>query len=117
MNGLVAQGDLLFIPVERVPAGFVENTKLESDRHVLAHGEATGHSHSILANKAKFFVADKPSGGATAGYIVAERGARVEHLKNLSGPADHPPLGIEGIYEVRRQQEWSDDKEPRRVAD
>jgi hypothetical protein len=108
----------MFLPVDAIPSGYHEALAPQHGRHVLAIGEASGHSHSILANRARFFVADRPTTtGIIVGYLDGDAEAEVEHLKNLQAPAEHPALPLTGRWQVRRQQEWSDEREPRRVED
>ena len=117
------QGDILFIARDSLPEGVKPIAVANVDRHVLAHGEATGHTHSILANRARLYVADAPGGGSRGGMepnvvgvlelLDPGRNAPVEHQ-------EHPPLPLDGgnkLWEVRRQEEWTDEQEPRQVAD
>jgi hypothetical protein len=48
------QGDVLIVPVERIPDG-VETIACNDSRVVLAHGEATGHAHAIRDDRAALF--------------------------------------------------------------
>lgn len=117
---LYAQGDLVFIRRARVPAG-AGPRQPDGARHILALGEASGHSHSVLANRAKMFVADRPASGSLGiGWLkIGPGGAVVEHLgADLATQADHLPVTLDpGVWEVRRQREATDDDEPRIVSD
>lgn len=117
----IAQGDVLLIPRRSVP-GDSREAATEAGRHILALGESTGHSHSVLANRAAMFVADRPASGAalTIGWLkVGTDGVAVEHLNaDMATRADHLPIDLApGIWEIRRQREWTDENEPRIVAD
>jgi hypothetical protein len=47
----VRQGDVLLVPVDRIPAG-VKLVPRDAGRVVLAYGEVTGHAHAIRSNAA-----------------------------------------------------------------
>ncbi len=94
-RGLLRQGDVLLIPVDRVPEG--ASVTESGPRLVLAEGEATGHAHAVLADEAKLAEALDGSlyllvGGQGSSALVHE-----EH--------DTIPLSP-GPYEVRRQREY-----------
>lgn len=44
---IIRQGDVLLIPVAKLPEGCVHIEPEDGRRFVLAHGEATGHAHAI----------------------------------------------------------------------
>lgn len=101
------QGDVLLIRVGSLPAS---TAPIERDRGrlVLAYGEVTGHAHVI----------DAPPAEAT--LLTAQ-----EERRFLALVADAPLIHEEhgridvpaGIYEVRIQEEWTDEMEPQRVLD
>jgi hypothetical protein len=104
---IYAQGDILFVKVGSIPSDVMRQ---DGTDHILAHGEATGHCHRI--NRATFFVPDRPTtSGIIIGWLKTDAPAKVTHEEHAE--IDLPA----GTWEVRRQQQWSDDKEPRRVAD
>jgi len=105
--GLVRQGDLLLVPV----AGLSENARQTGGgRLVLAEGEATGHAHVVEDARASLH---RHGWGGTS-YL------RVEGTKQvLLVHEEHDPLPVlPGVYEVRRQLEYSPGfRAPRTVRD
>lgn len=96
---LVRQGDVLLIPVAKVPTG--AKKKEGRDANVVAYGEATGHHHVILdgtvyvGEEGKMFV------------VVGERG-EIRHQDPSGVKADHDWLQIPaGEYEVRIEEEYT----------
>jgi quercetin dioxygenase-like cupin family protein len=51
---IIQQGDVLFIPVDKIPktAKKVKSRKF----HILAEGEVTGHSHRVSVKEADFYM-------------------------------------------------------------
>jgi len=49
MKNQVRQGDVLFVPIDRIPEG----ARLEKGRKTVAYGEATGHHHDVVAQNTK----------------------------------------------------------------
>ena len=94
------QGDVFVIRVDSVPSGAVP----VDGPVILAHGEATGHAHTITSKHAKLYEA--------AG----------ERFLRLSIPAvlrhqEHEPIELPaGEYKVVRQREYSPEA-IRNVAD
>lgn len=108
----VRQGDVLLLAVdeaESVELG--EEIPRDTARGiVLAHGEATGHAHAIKDSGAiLFFGKDKAAN--------SDRFLRVLRPVSLRHD-EHAPIELPaGLYRVRRQREFTDDMEPRVVAD
>lgn len=107
---LQRQGDILLVPAAHpgftTPRGALTTTPLEQGRIVLAHGEVTGHSHSLAAGTA---VLARDTAGTT--YLTVDQLTAVEHQ-------EHGPLTlVPGMYEVRRQIEYNEANEIRQVAD
>ncbi|HXI95532.1 MAG TPA: hypothetical protein VNG04_05370 [Candidatus Acidoferrum sp.] len=103
---IVAQGDLLFIPVDRLPKGAVRRS-VQGSRHILAEGEVTGHNHTIVAEKVEVYDAAE----AVFAKIMGSVAAPVEHQ-------EHAPTVLDpGVWEVRRQVAYSPDQLPQRVVD
>lgn len=102
---IVAQGDLLFIPVEEIPAAAVARQAV-SGQHVLALGEATGHHHTITAEKVEVFDA------AEAVFLkIMEAPAKVVHQ-------EHAPTVLEpGVWQMRPQLGYEPGQLPQRVVD
>jgi hypothetical protein len=100
------QGDILLVPVEKVPDGLKEVPR-ENGAIVLAEGEATGHLHKIEAPEATFLADDLASIEgrfliieAEAATADAAQGVALEH-------PEHDTVVLEpGAYEVRRQREY-----------
>lgn len=98
---VAAQGDMMLIRIDQLP----DDAKPEAavnGRFVLTHSE-TGHDHVVMERPTvKFFSAMDEF---RSYLIVEEEPAVLEHLR----PTDtHEPLEIKpGIYEVRRQREYS----------
>lgn len=98
------QGDLLIEeydgPIQGAPV------KPERGRLVLAKGEATGHDHSLPA-KAGTLTLD----GDGVMYLTIDELTEVRHQ-------EHDPVVLAPRnYRVTRQREWTDQDEPREVAD
>ena len=99
MKAPLRQGDILLVPVEKVPKGLNEIPRVNG-RIVLAEGEATGHLHAIEAPEAIFKAEDIES--------IEGRFLEVEAEVALTHP-EHDTIVLEpGAYEVRRQREYSE---------
>ena len=97
VKGQIAHGDLLLIPTTHKPKG----TKRApvNGRHILAHGEVTGHHHSVSAKCATLI----DEGEVT--YLTVNQLTGVMHHEHSVAP-------LEAItYEVRKQYETTDDDE------
>jgi hypothetical protein len=89
------QGDVLIQQVVKIPK---DATKQKAKgRIILAHGEATGHHHSLDVDAADWWKRDDGS----QFLHVKSGGAALEHQEH--GTIALPP----GKYEVRRQREYS----------
>jgi hypothetical protein len=98
--GLLRQGDVLLIPLARIPddAFVVE----QGSRIVLAEGEATGHEHAVLGERVELIEADD---GTLYVEVVGRERAKLVH-------EEHETILLQpGPYEVRRQREY--DPRPR----
>ena len=93
-----AQGDLLFIPVDEIPAGL---TAVEPSDGVFIVGHSeTGHHHVIEATRAEVF---EPADDEFTAW-VRSLGAKVEHKRSFD---THETLYLpEGNYQIRRQREY-----------
>jgi hypothetical protein len=93
------QGDILLVPVDKVPKGMTEIPRDEQGRIVLAEGEATGHLHMIEAPEAVFLAKDVAD--------LEKRFLEITEEVELTHP-EHDTVMLEpGAYEVRRQREYT----------
>ncbi len=100
------QGDVLVVRIESLPN---QATPLapEAGRVILAHGEATGHCHSVDATVARLFAVS----GVEDRFLEVAAPVALLHQ-------EHDAITLEpGIYRIVRQREYSDEDEIRRVAD
>lgn len=102
---LVRQGDVALVPVASIPKGAKDITPKKGDV-VLKFGEATGHAHRI-DERVKVRVWD-------AG---AERFLQVLEVVSLKHEEHAEIVIAPGIYHIPDQVEWTDENEPRIVAD
>ena len=104
MADMIRQGDVLFVPITKLPQG----AKLEKNRKIVAEGEVTGHHHKLVevdtkARAAVFSLED-------ALFAQVEGDVVITHQ-------EHGTLAVdEGLYEIRIQQEYTPE-EVRRVLD
>lgn len=107
----VRQGDLLLVRHDQAPEN-LRPIPPEGGHLVLAHGEVTGHSHAVpaLPTATLFRPDDMPSGSGVMWLKLGEA-AELVHPEHDSIVLDA------GSWERRPQCEWSDDHEPRQVAD
>lgn len=100
---LYRQGDVLIERISKIPKSAKQQTP--EGRIILAHGEATGHHHSIDAEAADWW---KEDGGDQ--FIDVKTQSSVVHQ-------EHAPIALPpGNYRVRRQREYSPEA-IRNVAD
>jgi len=94
----VRQGDLLIIRHQSIPDG----VKIAKNK-ILALGEVTGHMHRAVGDATVYDF----QGGK---WVLSEKGWRISH-------DEHDPIKIPaGIFEIRRQREYSPE-EIRKVVD
>ncbi len=113
VNDIAAQGDVTFVRIGELP----KDIKLspaqinnEANGFVIAHSE-TGHHHVARLNGGTEFLV--PASGLIA-YLQSENEIEIDHLRSFD---THKSIKLSpGIWEVRRQREWSDENE-RMVAD
>lgn len=116
-RAMARQGDLLFVPLGRIPRGAHrlgrEQIELNeaSGGIVLAHGEATGHSHTLEAPETRVYALGELTDldeMELAIDVLGEDGAIVTHQ-------EHAALKLErGLWQVQRQRElgWAQDEAP-----
>lgn len=110
------QGDVLLIPVDEVPAKMAPVAR-ENGRVILAHGEATGHAHAIVDERAELvgLAVDEE-------LVTADQAAELYLMVHGDGPVDlvhdeHDTIPVEaGAYRVIRQREYAPEQN-RLVAD
>lgn len=108
----IRQGDVLIVPIKTSARG---KDVRENGKVILAHGEATGHSHEVIASYA---------GEVTIEKIEEEtdalRGAQILRVLRRSAMLrhhEHSEIKIPvGTYRVIRQREYSPEA-IRNVAD
>jgi hypothetical protein len=88
------QGDVFVERIEAIPAN-VQKVESASDRVILAHGEVTGHHHSIEADAADWWLA---ADGEQ--FLEVRRPVDLRHQ-------EHSAIGLDpGRYRVIRQREY-----------
>lgn len=111
MDGLIRQGDILFVPVKEKITSLVNTDRAYVHRKrgegiVVAEGEATGHHHRIRTKGARLY-----KSGRTVYLTVPKGGAKLTH-------EEHETLTIpEGTYRIDNQREYQPQAAPRRVYD
>ena len=97
---ILRQGDVLLAQVDALPSGTDE---MEPERragrleYILAHGEATGHAHAIIASN-KVAVRRHPERGV---FLVVD-GSHAELRHEEHRPLPIPP----GTYRIVRQRTY-----------
>lgn len=102
---MVRQGDVLLVPVKKIPKG-AKKRKAEHGRLILARGEATGHHHSFAAGSGVQLL-EAPDG--TLFVDAPKSGAPLEHQ-------EHSTLVVRGPHRIVIQREYSPET-IRNVAD
>ena len=101
-KGQIRQGDVLLVRVAESP-----EVKASETNVVIAHGEVTGHKHQFMAESRVSYL------GRDSGLERFGVGAPSVLLHEEHSAPTVPP----GLYDRPIQTEWSDDLEPRQVAD
>lgn len=117
MKASLRQGDILLVPVKKVPDGLNEVPR-KNGKIILAEGEATGHLHAIEAPEATFLAKDLGS-PENRYLVVAEAEAITAEAAGveLTHPEHDTVTLAPGAYEVRRQREYGEAGGIRVVAD
>lgn len=96
-----AQGDMLITRIEALPEEVVK-TKPEGGNYILAHSE-TGHNHVVKAKPDVEFYSH--ANDNFKAYLVVNKTACVEHMRGFD---THETIKFgKGIYEIRRQREYT----------
>lgn len=101
------QGDVLLERIEERPAVATNRLPAENGRVILAHGEATGHAHSVAGSSGVLYQ------GETTSVTYLEVEAALAMLTHEEHGVIRLPAGT---YRVRRQREYSPEA-IRNVAD
>jgi hypothetical protein len=104
VNCLAAQGDVLFRRIAELPPEVIEVRPMGT--MVVAHSE-TGHHHIVLQAEVRLF--EKQERDPLLCFLsVDSEFADIVHLRSFD---THEPLRLTtGVWEVRRQREWRDQK-------
>lgn len=97
---IAAQGDVVLIRVEKLPAG-LKVAPVVNGHYEVAHSE-TGHSHVVKERAAQLLIDET---NAFIAYLKVSEPCELEHLRSFD---THESLALEpGLYEVRRQVEFT----------
>lgn len=96
MATMYRQGDVLIVKVSSIPKGLKEIAR-EGGKIVLAHGEATGHSHAIDMPSAKFVINEQ----TRERYLTLDKVGFLRH-------EEHAEIKLPaGKYKVIQQVEYT----------
>lgn len=102
-ENVAAQGDCFLVRIEDLPKNLTD-AKAENGQFVVAHSE-TGHHHTIDANPDRVKMFEDPSDPLTAYLMVIADDVHLEHQRSFD---THETLNpAPGIYQVRRQREYT----------
>ena len=104
------QGDVWIERIDKAPGDLTPVARV-GGRIILAAGEVTGHHHAVVDPDTELFTISGVLAEAERILRVGAGGATVVHEEH--GAIALPP----GDYRVIIQQEWTDEREPRRVLD
>jgi hypothetical protein len=107
------QGDIYLKRVQ-FPKEELKEIPKENGKTILAYGEQTGHHHAFVADNVKLYATNnnRPANRQTRRFVtIFERPATLFHEEH--GALEFAP----GTYEIFQAREWTDDDEPRAVAD
>lgn len=95
-----AQGDVYFRRINEMPTGYVE-VPPENGQLIVTHSE-TGHHHVMDPSAARMYRNPKNDLDAV---LVVDRPTSINHLRSFD---THKPILFDaGIYNVRRQREYT----------
>lgn len=95
-----AQGDLLITKIEKMPKGF-KKAKSENGKFIVAHSE-TGHHHTVLERNAQMLINET---NEFIACLKIDKETQIVHERSFD---THAPITLDpGIYEIRRQREYT----------
>lgn len=99
---MIRQGDILFVPVEKIPEGARSQNGPYRTKRVIAEGEKTGHAHVIAVDPLNPF----------ANLFAANDGRYLSVVKPVElKHEEHATVEIPaGNYRVVQQREWEGDE-------
>ena len=101
VNICAAQGDVMFIKIDKLPEG-LKAVKSENGKYIVTHSES-GHHHVIKESEGITFYAND-NDQFTAYLVVDNTKCLVEHERSFD---THESLSLkDGIYKIRRQREY-----------
>lgn len=101
-KNLAAQGDVMFIKIDKLPEGLRALTP-ENGKFVVAHSE-TGHNHTVKYKPGITYYAND-NDQFTAYLVVDNTKCLVEHERSFD---THESLLLkDGVYKIRRQREYT----------
>ncbi len=105
----IRQGDVLLVPVKKLPDGLKEVGRDRHGRLIVAEGEATGHAHCITDRFADLFVPQDLEEMSDRFLVVSETvGLTHDEHDTLTVPP--------GIYRLPAQRQYAPEA-PVRVSD
>src|SRR5262245_39642851 len=100
----IRQGDVLLVPVDKLPEGFANVARDQYDRIVLAEGEAHGHAHAFRDKGVTAFRAETAEMAEAAGiaaplramvdFIEVGGATALTHEYSDGKQADHNPAPV-----------------------
>lgn len=101
-QNVAAQGDMMLIRIDELPSNVVP-VKSENGRFILTHSE-TSHHH-VVKERPDVRMFNDAMDIFRSFLVVENTPVMLEHLRATD---THEPLEIKpGVYEVRRQREYS----------
>ena len=101
---MVAQGDVMFIRVDRLP-GDVKKVDSKASRHIVAHSE-TGHHHTVDATGTALYEWTDPN----VCFLQLASDCEFTDVTHHRDYDTHAPIRLLGkgsTWKIQRQNEWS----------
>jgi len=97
---IAAQGDAMLKRIDKLPSGLTK-AKSKDGKFIVAHSE-TGHNHTVLERSAQLLI-DQTN--EFIAYLQVEEDTELTHERSFD---THESLLLTpGIYEIRRQREYT----------